>query len=502
MIGCGNNNKNTQIEHSSLSFIGQDLNKDIFGKGIVHNEKTDECLFVVNKEISVKCEYINHRTFAKSIMYTCSEKNNKVKIGMFSCYDHIPNQTEFQKICSPSSINDGYYLRKDNSFFWLNTSGQVLKLGITTDDKYLNFDGNNYQNSYCYGFRSATQMNYFQRLGYETYDAFIEDHPFKTRSDSLKFGGYSLGYYFKYMDIPHKTIEYGYIMLDSGSINISLNNSGNIHGIINYCEDDTHNAASIDGYTCNTSGEDLKKLTSEYKMFCPISETFNGKKHYFKNKAVFILEDNKILSFGLVSNLIDFYQDQSVFKCAEVLLEIAFIKESGFDDIDEYYEAKEYGLKTKKEYEIHKKAEAKRTQLSNIKYGFLNRYKNSSNNLERILVPYISSIEEFRHFNNNGGLNLENIWNGYSVYSISATFNDSDGKLKSYRIHVDFDIFGTKKILTVDEIKSIIALDCGYDWTNPTRDGTYFNEHDFSICSISQSRSGGLIISYAAKSIR
>lgn len=350
------------------------------------------------------------------------------------------------------------------------------------------------------GFSTPEQMKYLQNLNFKSYDDFIAEHPFQVDSTSLKFAGAALGMdpnYLGSVGKSHSGSHDAYWIL-SDNVFAYADKSNLISVIINNCSDNARSnsqsksgSASVEGLNCSSSKEDVSKIKATSKEFCFFEDFLNGEKYYFKNNLVFLLDKNqKVKYFGLTKSAYDFFNGATEYyaTCDSVARTFADSRNGNFDDIYDFLAAKKQGYLTKSLWE--------KKQYQDRLFA---KYKRANGQLEKLLIPLVSSRDEYMFYRNNGGSSSDNSWNGYDVIDMEIGHNPATSKLTFFRIYVDFDQIGTKKPLTVDNLKSALIVECGSKWKAFFNGTTFYNDNSFATCEIVEANVGGYRVTVGIK---
>ena len=120
-------NQISQINSTSTMFMVQELGQLIAGDGDFYYDEDKGC-------------FLKTKTVYK-ILVDCEKYKKITSIDGIVCGEKIEDQTNFKKLCSESTSNDGYFLLKNKSFFWLDNYSQVNMLGIVIGDEFIREEG-------------------------------------------------------------------------------------------------------------------------------------------------------------------------------------------------------------------------------------------------------------------------------------------------------------------------------------------------------------------------
>jgi hypothetical protein len=166
---------------------------------------------------------------------------------------------------------------------------------------------------------------------------------------------------------------------------------------------------------------------------------------------------------------------------------MAKVKSLGFDSEGEMLDAQKEGIV---DGGVWRKQQAiKKNQIKHKNAGLL----------EKALLFYVSSRDDFMFHKNNGGLSRDSSWNGYTVSEVRVGHNADSQLLTYYQLYVDFDAYGTKKVLTVGSLKGIIGDICGESWEKKFDGAIHLNDSTTATCKIEQADRGGYSITVALK---
>ena len=130
-----------QIKSDSKIFMGQEIDKPIAGNGDLFYDEDKGCFLKIQEGVVADCMLKTKVVY--KITVDCLKNKKLLSIDGIVCGEKIESQSSYKKLCSNSTIADGYYLRKNNSFYWLDQFSQVTKMGLIVDDESLREEGEN-----------------------------------------------------------------------------------------------------------------------------------------------------------------------------------------------------------------------------------------------------------------------------------------------------------------------------------------------------------------------
>ena len=350
------------------------------------------------------------------------------------------------------------------------------------------------------GFSTPEQMKYLQNLNFKSYNDFIAEHPFQVDSTSLKFAGAALGMDPNYLGSIGKSHSgfHDVQWLISEGVFVYVDKSNLISVILNNCSEDMrftsrskNGNTSIGSLNCSSSKEDISKIKVSSKEFCHVEDFLKGDRYYFKDNLVFLFgKDQEVKYFGLTKSAYNFFNGATEYyaTCDSVARTFADSRNGNFDNVYDFLAAKKQGYLTKLSWE-----------KKQFQDRLLAKYKRINGQLEKLLIPLVSSRDEYMFYRNNGGSSSDNSWNGYDVIDMEIGHSRATSKLSFFRIYVDFDQFGTKKPLTVDNLKSALIIECGSKWKAFFDGTTFYNDNSFATCEIIEASVGGYRVTVGIK---
>jgi hypothetical protein len=121
------------IKSDSIEYMGQILGRQISGIGELYYDEDKGCFLKIEQGVIAECQIKTKNVYLISV--DCSQYKGLTSIDGIRCGEKINDQSGFRKICSPSKLRgNGYYLRKNKSFYWIDETDEVAMLGITNDD--------------------------------------------------------------------------------------------------------------------------------------------------------------------------------------------------------------------------------------------------------------------------------------------------------------------------------------------------------------------------------
>ena len=140
--------KGMQIKSDSKSFMGQEIDKPIVGNGDLFYDEDKGCFIKILDGVIAACLLKSKKVY--KITVHCLKNKKILSIDGVVCGEKIEAQSSYKKLCSDSTVEDGYYLRKNNAFYWLDHYSQVEKMGIVGDDESLRDEGESpYSSTNC-----------------------------------------------------------------------------------------------------------------------------------------------------------------------------------------------------------------------------------------------------------------------------------------------------------------------------------------------------------------
>lgn len=127
------------IKSDSIKFMGQELGKKVSGSGELYYDDDKGCFLKIKNGIVADCMLKSKIVY--KITINCEKNRDLLSIDDVVCGEKIENQSSYKKLCSESTINEGYFLRKNKAFYWLDNFSQVVSMGITADDQDLRGEG-------------------------------------------------------------------------------------------------------------------------------------------------------------------------------------------------------------------------------------------------------------------------------------------------------------------------------------------------------------------------
>jgi hypothetical protein len=125
-------------------------------------------------------------------------------------------------------------------------------------------------------------------------------------------------------------------------------------------------------------------------------------------------------------------------------------------------------------------------------------YSASNNILEKSLVIFVSTRDDFQSIKDNGGLDVIKDWRGYEMIAIENQYRQN--KLSFFHAEVDTK-YENKSIkpATINNLKKDLINECGETWANNRSGDVYTSTSDFSTCEISRGRNGTYHVVVSAK---
>jgi hypothetical protein len=103
------------------------------------------------------------------------------------------------------------------------------------------------------------------------------------------------------------------------------------------------------------------------------------------------------------------------------------------------------------------------------------------NSLEKSLVLFKSTPEQFQSFKDDGGLEVNSSWNGYQVSSIEIEYK------KDVLSFMHLFINSGATLATMNNLKKDLSKECGNEWKMSTDGNSYLSETQTRMCKIEKS---------------
>ena len=103
------------------------------------------------------------------------------------------------------------------------------------------------------------------------------------------------------------------------------------------------------------------------------------------------------------------------------------------------------------------------------------------NSLEKTLVLFKSTPEQFQSFKDDGGLEVNSSWNGYQVSSIETEYKK--GVLSFMHLFINSGV----NLATMNNLKKDLSKDCGNEWKIKLDGNAYSSETQTTKCQIEKS---------------
>lgn len=103
------------------------------------------------------------------------------------------------------------------------------------------------------------------------------------------------------------------------------------------------------------------------------------------------------------------------------------------------------------------------------------------NSLEKTLVLFKSTPEQFQSFKDEGGLEVNSSWNGYQVSSIETEYKK--GVLSFMHLFINSGV----NLATMNNLKKDLSKDCGNEWKIKLDGNAYSSETQTTKCQIEKS---------------
>ena len=103
------------------------------------------------------------------------------------------------------------------------------------------------------------------------------------------------------------------------------------------------------------------------------------------------------------------------------------------------------------------------------------------NSLEKTLVLFKSTPQEFQSFKDDGGLDVNSSWKGYRVSSIEVEYK------KNVLSFVHLFVSSGANVATMNNLKKDLSKECGEDWKIQLDGNAYSSETNSTKCQIEKS---------------
>ena len=130
-----------QISSDSTKFMGEELGKTVSNKGELYYDEDKGCFLKTKNGAVADCLLKNKQVFKISV--NCESGMSDASIDDVKCGTSIPSdkQSNSQKLCNESRFDDGYYLKKNNGYFWIDSQNKVTELVLAREESYLRSEG-------------------------------------------------------------------------------------------------------------------------------------------------------------------------------------------------------------------------------------------------------------------------------------------------------------------------------------------------------------------------
>lgn len=138
LTACSND---IQISSDSTKFMGEELGKPVSNKGELYYDEDKGCFLKTKNGAVAHCLLKTKQVFKISV--NCESGKSDASMDDVKCGSSIPSdkQSNSQKLCNESRFDEGYYLKKNNSYFWINNQNKVTELVLVREEKYLMNEG-------------------------------------------------------------------------------------------------------------------------------------------------------------------------------------------------------------------------------------------------------------------------------------------------------------------------------------------------------------------------
>ena len=354
------------------------------------------------------------------------------------------------------------------------------------------------------GFKSEEEKALFERNGYKTYKDFADKHPYEISSSSMHFAEAEIG---KELDLYGAKIStkspYSKYLTRNKTLITSINHRQVTSATFN-CGDHIYKSigvASIDNVTCGDNTFGVERKLGNYERYCSTSDPHSTTIYYIvKNNAFFHIINDGVYSMGLFMKPFEYSAGLGDTKyvhyipCEKALADDIIAKSLGFTSPLDMEEARADGKETKdvwEKYKKFKKFHQAKEQFDNI--------------LEKSTVIYASTLDEFKIYKEQGGLEYMSKWRGYEVQSIQVLYRENIASTLLISVDRIIKFPNDAKIASVVNIKRDIELECGNSWIAGQLSGrdAYFAETEDVTCRFTEDTwRGGMSIEIARKQDR
>lgn len=135
---CSND---VQISSDSTKFMGEELGKTVSTNGELFYDEDKGCFLKTKSGAVANCLLKTKKVF--KIFVNCESGKSDASIDGVKCGSTIPSDkySDSQKLCNESRFDDGYYLKRKNAYFWINSQGKVSELVLVREVNYLRNEG-------------------------------------------------------------------------------------------------------------------------------------------------------------------------------------------------------------------------------------------------------------------------------------------------------------------------------------------------------------------------
>ena len=350
------------------------------------------------------------------------------------------------------------------------------------------------------GFSSVREMNMINEIGYKSYATFENDHPFITKDTAItKFAGAELEKPANIYGEKIDTVESPQMYKTNKDvyINTAWYNENTVKRILYICNNSKVAKVKLGSIDCSSTVTDLKAMN--LKTLCDIYDEISPEipVFYIKDRSFYSVDKKgKINFFGIASENY-FHKDwaggevpSKLIYCTGVALLKEKTQNGGFRTIYEMAMAAEKGISNLTDWTAFQATEK------------FHAYKNDTTGiLQKSLVLFASTSDDFHSLKDNGGLDLDDKWRGYIVNSVKVGHKKNKLTMFILTVHEDYKI---KKMATLNNVKSDLSQECGVDWERIRLDvdDGYRAKGEFASCLIYPDMRGGIGIEVVSSYIQ